>query len=107
MIDATVRRGAGGAVYLKSSQTLGRYPVRITDCLDRWAREAPERTFLAERPRSPIPDPRSPLPAQHTDRDWRRLTYAETRAQVRNIAQALLARELSSDRPILILSGNS
>ena len=99
VIDATVRRGAGGVVYLASSQSLGTYPVRITECLDRWAREAPDRTFLAERPH--VASGRT-----NTD-DWRRLTYADARAQVRNIAQALLARELSSERPILILSGNS
>ena len=50
VIDTTVRRSADGVVYLQSSQPLGEYPVRITDCLDRWAREAPDRTFLAERP---------------------------------------------------------
>ena len=99
VIDATVRRGAGGVVYLASSQSLGTYPVRITECLDRWAREAPDRTFLAERPH---------VASGRTNADdWRRLTYADARAQVRNIAQALLARELSSERPILILSGNS
>ena len=28
-----------GAVYLKARQPLGPYPVRLTDCLDRWAAE--------------------------------------------------------------------
>ncbi len=99
-IDSTVRRGADGAVYLKSSQTLGDYPTRITDCLDRWASEAPDRTFLAERP----PDVVSGF--SRTPGDWRRVTYADALAQVRSIAQALLSRKLSVDRPILILSGN-
>jgi feruloyl-CoA synthase len=91
VIDTTVRRGAGGVVYLESSQPLGSYPVRLTDCLDRWAREAPDRTFLAER---------------DSTGEWRRVSYAEARTSIRAIAQALISRKLSVDRPILILSGN-
>jgi len=116
VIDTTVRRGAGGVVYLNSSQPLGTYPVRITDCLDRWAREAPGRTFLAERPGAG-PDPSassgSPRATSRGDKvrptgegDWRRVTYAEARARVRSLAQALISRKLSVDRPVLILSGN-
>jgi feruloyl-CoA synthase len=94
-IETTVRRSTDDVVYLTSSQPLGAYPVRITDCLDRWAREAPNRTFLAERP----------------DGDgvsgFSRTTYADALAKVRAVAQAFLARKLSVDRPILILSGNS
>jgi feruloyl-CoA synthase len=109
VIDTTVRRGADGVVYLKSSQPLGEYPVRITDPLDRWAREAPNRTFLAERD---VVSGFSRIPNDvvsgfsRMDADWRRVTYSEALAQVRNIAQALLARKLSVNRPILILSGN-
>jgi len=114
VIDTTVRRGTGDVVYLNSSQPLGTYPVRITDCLDRWAREAPDRTFLAERPLdhvvSGFPGPTKLGTSEggsRTTDDWRRVTYAETRAYVRSIAQALISRKLSVDRPILILSGNS
>ena len=99
-IDTTVRRGADGVIYLLSSQPLGDYPIRITDCLERWAREAPERTFLAERPSDVVSG------FTRTSDDWRRITYAEALTQVRSIAQALLSRKLSVDRPILILSGN-
>ena len=91
-IDATARCGDDGVVYLQSSSTLGVYPVRITDCLDRWALEAPERTFLAER---------------NAEGGWRRVSYADALAQVRSVAQALIDRRLSVDRPVLILSGNS
>ena len=90
-IGATARRGEDGAVYLKALQPLGGYPVRLTDCLDRWADEAPDRTFLAERA---------------GDGSWRRVSYADALRTVRSIAQALLDRQLSVARPILILSGN-
>ena len=91
VIDTTVRRNTDGGVYLESSQPLGNYPVRITDCLDRWAREAPDRTFLAER---------------DADLNWRKVSYTDALRQVRSIAQSLISRKLSVDRPILILSGN-
>ena len=90
-IGSTVRRGADGAVYLNAIQELGDYPDRITDCLDRWAGEAPDRTFLAERDDAG---------------EWRRVSYAETLQQVRSIGQSLIDRRLSVERPILILSGN-
>ena len=91
-LDVDVRTTPEGVVYLKARQPLGPYPVRLTDCLDTWAADAPDRIFLAERRRD--------------DGTWRTVTYAEARAQVRGLAQGLLERDLSVDRPILILSGN-
>ena len=38
--------------------------------------------------------------------EWRTVTYAQMRASARNVAQALLHRPLSAERPIAILSGN-
>jgi feruloyl-CoA synthase len=89
-IETTLRHGAGGAVYLSSPQPLGAYPVRITDRLEHWAREAPSRVFLAQR------DPAG---------QWRTLTYADAFERIGRISQALLDRGLSV-RTILILSGN-
>jgi feruloyl-CoA synthase len=40
-------------------------------------------------------------------RGWRQITYAQLLASTRSIASALLARGLSPDAPIVILSGNS
>jgi feruloyl-CoA synthase len=90
-VDADVRYGADGAIYMRAKRPLGSYVARITDSLDYWAAEAPGRTFLAERDAAGA---------------WRRISYAETRRRVRSVAQALLERDLSIDRPILILSGN-
>jgi feruloyl-CoA synthase len=103
VIGTTFRRGANGITYLRSSQSLGDYPVRITDCLDRWARQAPDRTFLAERPAVVAGFSRTADPGS----GFSRTSYAEARTRVRAIAQALLSRHLSVERPILILSGNS
>jgi feruloyl-CoA synthase len=76
---------------MRSRRPLGPYGIRLTDSLERWASEAPTRTFLAER---------------GPDDEWRRITYAEALLEVRMLAQALLDRRLSAERPILILSGN-
>ena len=90
--DAIVQRGNHGVLYMRSPVTLGPYPEKLTQRLELWARGAPGRTFLAQR-----------TPAG----DWRHLTFADALARVRSIAQALLNRKLSAERPILILSGNS
>jgi len=88
--DAVVRRAADGTVYMRASEPLGSYPARITDWLEYWAAQAPDRTFLAQR-----------------DGDgWRCVSYGSALARVRCLAQALLDRRLSLDRPIVILSGN-
>ena len=86
-----VERRADGTVRLRSSRPLGAYPRALTERLDYWAGQAPERVFLAQR---------SP------DGGWRRITYAQTRARARRVAAALLGRGLSAERPVAVLSGN-
>jgi feruloyl-CoA synthase len=90
--DTTVRFGGDGSVYMLSRHRLGAYPNRITERLEHWAERAPDRTFVAQR---------------DATGGWRRVSYAQTLTRVRNLSQALLNRSLSSDRPLIILSGNS
>src|SRR5260221_5828651 len=82
---------ADGSMLLRSPQPLGPYPRQLTELLERWAQVAPDRLFLAQR------DERG---------DWRRVTYGVALDQIRRLGATLLARSLSSDRPIAILSGN-
>ncbi len=89
-LDCIVER-RGDCTYVRSPFPLAPYPDKITERLDHWAIHAPDRTIFAER------DPHF---------EWRRLSYSQFRSQVRSVAQALLKRGLSSDRPIAILSGN-
>ncbi|MDB5501360.1 MAG: feruloyl-CoA synthase, partial [Tardiphaga sp.] len=91
-IGVSIDRRDNGTIYLRPTTALGDYPVRITDCLHRWAKEAPDRVFMAER---------------GEDGGWREVTYAQMLDAARHIASALLARGLSAERPIVILSGNS
>ncbi len=88
----SVERRESGIIYLRPRTALGDYPARLTDRLHHWAAVAPDRTFMAER---------------DAGGDWRRITYAQLLASSRHIASALLARGLSADRPVVILSGNS
>lgn len=90
--DTLVSADAGGVIRLRSPFELGPYPTSITARLDLWAEETPRRTFLAAR------DPAG---------GWTRLDYATARARVRAVAQGLIDRGLSPERPVLILSGNS
>ena len=76
---------------MESPYPLGPYAGKITERLEHWADTAPNRTFLAERAPSG---------------DWRRVSYRDALATVRGLAQALLDRRLSQERPIVILSGN-
>jgi feruloyl-CoA synthase len=71
--------------------------------LRRWAREAPDRVFLAERTPAPAREPAAPAAASQP---WRRLTYAQARDAVDRLAQGLLDRGLDESRPLMILSEN-
>ncbi len=85
-------RQQDGGWLVRPVDQLGDYPRRLTERLEHWARVTPERAFLAERAASGA---------------WQIYTYAETLAAVRALGQAILDRDLSVERPIAILSGNS
>jgi feruloyl-CoA synthase len=87
--EVRVERRADGSYLLRSPHELGPYPRCLTERLAHWAREAPERDFLAQRDASGA---------------WRRVTYGRAYAQVRSLSQALLDRGLSAERPLAILS---
>lgn len=91
-----VQDGATGVHYLRAEQALKDYPQRMTDRLQRWAREAPDRTFIARRARL----------ADGSTGDWVKVSYAQAWEAARSIAQALINRHLSDQHPVVILSGN-
>ncbi len=90
--EVAVERRGDGTIYLRPSVALGDYPFRLTDRLHHWADVQPHRVFMAER---------------DADGGWRELTYAQLLTAARRIGSALLARDLSAERPVVILSGNS
>ena len=89
--EVVARRRADGAIELRSPHALESYPARITERLEYWADAAPQRVLLAERDGTG---------------DWRTLSYGAALEAARRIAAALLARGLSPERPLAVLSGN-
>lgn len=81
----------GGVVHVRPTKPLPPFPERLTDRLLHWAEVAPERVYMAERDASGA---------------WREITYAQALGHARAIASALVARGLSAERPVAILSGN-
>jgi feruloyl-CoA synthase len=88
----SIDRRADGTIYLRPKTALGDYPARLTDRLHHWAATEPNRIFMAERDASG---------------GWRQITYVQLLTAARHIASGLLARGLSAERPVVILSGNS
>jgi feruloyl-CoA synthase len=89
--DVIVDRRPDGSMIVQSPHPLGPYPTAMTDWLDHWARVAPDRLFLAERQGA----------------SWRKVSYAQARDIARRVAQGIVDRGLSTERPVAILSGNS
>jgi len=98
--EVLVDRRPDGTIYLSSPRALPDYPGKLTDRLVHWANLTPDRVFMAERSSSP------PLAGEGREGAWRTVTYAQTLEKVRRIGAALLTRNLSEERPIVILSGN-
>jgi len=90
-VGVKVESRADGELILRSAIALGAYARCNGEWLERWAKEAPERVFIAERQGA----------------GWREATYAQARGAARSIAAALLSRGLSASRPVAVLSDNS
>lgn len=81
---------ADGTILLTSGYEMSAVDDTSGAWLHRWAGEAPDRTFLAER----------------SGPGWREVPYAEALETVRAMAAALLDRGMGPETPILIISGN-
>jgi feruloyl-CoA synthase len=82
---------ADGTLRLRASATLQAFDPSLARLFRAAVEAQPERTFLAER----------------AGEAWRALTYAQARQCVDAIAQGLIDRGLSAERPVMILSGNA
>ncbi len=86
-----IEKRGDGSLLLHSPMALGPYARCVTEWLVDWASRAPDRVFLGERAAD----------------GWRTLTYRETLDAARAIGEGLLARGLSAEKPLAILSDNS
>jgi feruloyl-CoA synthase len=85
-------RRSDGTILLQPQGVLHAYPPRHMDFLKQWATRASLRTAIARRA---------------AGGGWQRVSYGELLERVRRVAAGLASRNLSEQRPILILSGNS
>ena len=91
--DIAVERRDDGVIVLKSRIPLQGYATHIPASLAKWAKEAPERIWLAQR--------------AGEKRKWRKVSYGEAKRIVDSLTQGLLNLKLDEGRPVAILSGNS
>ncbi len=89
--DFVLDKKPDGTIHVRSPHKLGPYPTKITERIEHWAKTTPDQVFLGERA---------------ADGSWRTITYGDFRDQIRAIGEALLSRNLSAERPLVILSGN-
>jgi feruloyl-CoA synthase len=84
---------ADGSIWLRSTTKLEPYARCVGDWLEHWARQTPNRIFLAERSRLDAP--------------WSIVSYGEALRQVRAVGAWMLAQGMGAPRPLAILSDNS
>src|SRR3977135_390947 len=91
--DIAIERRPDGVIVLKSRIPLKPYEKHIPASLTKWAKQVPDRTWLAQR--------------TGADRQWLRLSYGEAKRTVDALTQGLLNLKLKPGSPVAILSGNS
>jgi feruloyl-CoA synthase len=91
--DIDVERRPDGVIILKSRIPLQAYAKHIPASLAKWAKDAPDRIWLAQR--------------GGPDRQWRKVSYGEAKRTVDALTQGLLNLGLEEGRAVAILSGNS
>jgi len=89
--DLEVTHRADGTIIIHPVQPLDPYVRRLTERLLYWAEKTPDTTLFA---------------ARDAGGEWRRISYREALDYARSIGEALLGRNLSAERPVVILSGN-
>ncbi len=91
--DIAIERRPDGSMVLQSRIPLQPYAAHIPALVAKWAAARPDVTWIAQR--------------KGADRQWRRISYAEGKASIDSLTQALLDLSVPAGRPLAILSGNS
>ncbi|MCE8000822.1 MAG: AMP-binding protein [Rhodobiaceae bacterium] len=87
-----------GSIVLRNPHPVGEPASNLIEPLRKWAVERPDHVWLGKR-----------LPPKDGQQfgDWETVTYADANTRVNALAEGMLARGLSQDAPLMILSGNS
>ncbi len=80
-----------GSLLLENRVPLPEHAASLLERLDHWARETPNRVFIAERAAG----------------GWHRVSYADAREQIDDLAGRLLGLPLSAERPLMVMAANS
>ena len=94
--QVVLRDGAPGVHYLRAEQALQDFAPRMTDRMQHWAQTKPDQTFMARREKL----------SEGRTGDWQKLSYKEAWTSACHIAQAIINRGLTAERPVVILSEN-
>ncbi|MGH1369878.1 MAG: feruloyl-CoA synthase [Maritimibacter sp.] len=82
-----------GSKLVYQSGPLNEYPDSLFDRFEYWAEKTPNALWMAER--------------NQENTAWIKMTYRDMLSSIRAIGQALLNLGLTTERPLIILSGNS
>jgi feruloyl-CoA synthase len=88
--SAAAEKRADGTILVRSTLPLPTYPRSIVDALEDWATRTPDAVLIADRDGG----------------DWRKYSYRDVLSAIPPLAQALLNSGLSTERPLVIVSGN-
>lgn len=91
--DINVEHRSDGSMLVKTFEELPAFAEKLTDKLEYWAEKTPDQVLIAERAED----------GEH----WNELTYAEALVKVKSLAQFLLNKNVSVERPVAVLSENS
>lgn len=83
---------ADGSIILRAAQALGAYEPNLAKLFRSAVERHPDRLHMAERDAAGA---------------WAGVTYAQARRKADAVAQALIDRGLSAERPLMVLSGNA
>lgn len=80
-----------GSILVRSTVPLEDGPCRMTERLEHWATQQPDRVFIAQKDASG---------------QWQKLNYRDAYQQVLGLAQFLLTTNVSHEKPLAILAEN-
>jgi feruloyl-CoA synthase len=88
---ATLDVRADGTTLVRASEALEAYPATMNERFAHWATHKPETVLVAQR---------------DAQGQWQTITYGQMIQRAKAIGQALIDRQLSTERPVVILSDN-
>lgn len=90
-LTSTLEERADGTTIVRANEALEAFPESMNERFRHWASTKPDTILVAQRDSEGV---------------WQTITYGQMMIRVRALGQALLDRNLSAERPVIILSDN-